>query len=56
MFKLFQDRNIVLKPFKTYLSYLTIALLEQKISSLSMTASTDKLKAISEIKFLRTLK
>ena len=56
VFKLFQDRNIVLKPSKTYLGYPTIALLGQKVSSLGMTAPTDKLKAISEIEFPRTLK
>lgn len=56
IFKPFQDRNIVLKPSKTFLDYPTIALLGQKVSILGMAAPAEKLKAISGIEFPKTLK
>ena len=56
IFKLFQNRNIILKLFKTFLSYFIIVLLRQKVSSLRMTVSVEKLKIISKIEFSKTLK
>ena len=56
IFKLFQNRNIILKLFKTFLSYFIIVLLRQKVSSLRMTVSVEKLKVISKIEFSKTLK
>jgi hypothetical protein len=56
VFVLFQKMNITLKAIKTYFEYLTIALLDQKIDSLDLFTTEDKLKAIAKMLFFKTLK
>lgn len=56
MFSLFDKLNIALKSFKTFLEYLIIELLSQKVNSLKLTTIANKLVAISDLKFLKTLK
>ncbi len=56
VFALFQKMNITLKAVKTYLEYLIIVLLDQKVDSLSLFTIEDKLKAIAKMLFLRTFK
>ena len=56
VFSLFAHMNIALKPSKTYLGYPTIALLGQKVSSLGLSAPSEKLEAISKLEFPKTLK
>ena len=56
IFKLFQSKNVVLKTIKTYLEYFSISLLDQKIDSLDLTIVENKLVAIRELQFSRTLK
>ena len=56
IFQLFQDMHIAIKPSKTYLGYPTVALLGQKVDSLGLETSEDKLEAILSLKFPRTLK
>ncbi len=56
VFALFQKMNITLEAIKTYLEYLTIALLDQKIDSLELFTIENKLKAITKMFFLKTLK
>jgi hypothetical protein len=56
LFALFQELNITLKAKKTYLEYLSISLLRQKIDSLDLITAENKLKAIVKLSFLKTLK
>lgn len=56
IFSLFQKWGITLKAVKTYLDYLSISLLGQKVDSFELATSADKLKAITELPFSRTLK
>lgn len=56
IFKLFRKMNITLKSKKIYLTYSSIVLLRQKIDSLELITSTDKLKAIVKFLFSRSLK
>ncbi len=46
-----RENNISVKPTKTFLVYPTIQLLGQKVTSLSLLISEEKLKAISKLKF-----
>ncbi len=56
LFALFEKLNITLKTKKTYLDYLSISLLRQKVDSLDLITAKDKLKAIVKLSFLKTLK
>ncbi len=56
LFSLFQKLNITLKAKKTYLGYLSISLLEQKVDSLSLTIAENKLKAIVKLSISKILK
>jgi hypothetical protein len=56
IFSLFKRMNIAIKPSKTFLGYPTIALLGQKVDSLGLTTAEDKLSAIRDLQFPRTLK
>ena len=53
---LFRDMNITLKSSKTFLSYSSIILLEQKIDNLRLITSKNKLKIITILFFFKTLK
>ncbi len=56
IFVLFQKMNITLKIVKTYLEYLTITLLDQKVDSLDLFTIKNKLKTIAKMSFFKTLK
>jgi hypothetical protein len=56
LFALFEKLNITLKAKKTYLEYLSISLLKQKIDSLRLITAENKLKTIVKLSFLKTLK
>ena len=56
LFKLFQDRRISLSPGKSFLGYPTVILLGQRVDSLGLTTSEEKLAAISGLSFPRTLR
>ena len=56
IFQLFKRMNIVIKSIKTYLNYFSIALLDQKINSLNFITIEKKLKVISKLQFLNSLK
>ena len=46
IFKLFAKYNILINPKKIFLGYLFVNLLGQKVDSLELTTSEEKLKAI----------
>ena len=52
----FERLDIVLKSTKFFLSYSSVQLLEQKIDTLDLTISVNKLQAISELNFSKFLK
>jgi hypothetical protein len=56
LFALFEKLNITLKTKKTYLDYLSISLLRQKVDSLDFITAKDKLKAIVKLSFFKTLR
>jgi sulfatase maturation enzyme AslB (radical SAM superfamily) len=56
IFKLFRRMNITLKADKTYLRYSFIALLEQRVDSLRLITTSDKLETITKLAFSRLLK
>ena len=56
IFQLFQDRRISLSPTKSFLGYPTVILLGQRVDSLGLTTSEEKLAAISALAFPRTLR
>ena len=49
VFYLFDSLNITLKGVKSYLGYLSVTLLGQKVDSLRLTTSKEKLEAISAL-------
>lgn len=48
--------NISLKPDKSYIRYLSVELLGQRVDALGMTTTKDKLEAITSLAFRKTLK
>lgn len=56
IFEFFDQWNITLKASKTYLEYLTVTLLRQKVDSFDLVISAEKLKAITDLLFSKTLK
>ena len=55
LFQLFVDYNISISPTKTYLGYPDVNLLGQRVNSLGLTSSEDKLRAISKLHYPTTL-
>ena len=55
LFKLLVDYNIAIAPTKTFLGYPNINLLGRRVDSFGMATAEDKLKAISQIAYPRTL-
>ena len=53
VFEMFQINNIFIKLIKTFFDYFSIALFEQKINFFDLLTSTDKLKIIAKIQFLK---
>ena len=56
VFALFVEINIAFKSFKTFLEYLSIFLLKQKIDNLNLTTIEKKLKTILNFRFFPTFK
>ena len=56
VFKLFEKMNVIIKINKTFLKYLTIALLDQKINNLNMTITNEKFVVIQDFRFFISLK
>ena len=56
LFQLFRDRRISLSPTKSFLGYPTVILLGQRVDSLGLTTSEEKLAAISALEFPRNLR
>ena len=56
IFQLFKRMNIVIKSIKTYLNYLSIALLNQKMNNLNFITTEKKLKTIFKFQFSNSLK
>ena len=56
LFELFQRIHICLSPKKSYLGFPSVQLLGQRVDSLGLTTSTEKLDAILKLDFPRTLK
>lgn len=48
--------NITLSPSKTYIGFTNVKLLGQKVSSLGMTTTADRAKALVQLSFPKTLK
>ena len=55
LFQLFVDYNISISPTKTFLGYPDVNLLGQRVNSLGLTSSEDKLRAISKLSYPKTL-
>lgn len=55
LFKIFVTYNILIKLTKTYLNYLDIGLLGQRVNSLGLTISNDKLRTIQLLHYLDIL-
>ena len=55
LFDIFLRYNILIKPTKFFLNYPDVELLEQKVNSLGLTTSDEKLKAIRLLAYLDTL-
>ena len=55
VFELFQRFNISISPKKAFLAYPDVSLLGQKVNSFGLTTAEDKLKAISQLRYPRTL-
>ena len=51
IFSMLRENNISVKPTKAFLAYPTVQLLGQKVTSLGLPTSEEKLKAISKLKF-----
>ena len=56
LFTLFRERRIYLNPKKTFLGYPSIILLGQRIDSLKLSTSEEKLATISALRFPRILR
>ena len=56
IFNLFRDKRVNLAFIKSYLKYLSIILLSQKINSLNMFISTKKIVVIIAFRFSNNLK
>ena len=56
LFGLFRERRININPKKTFLGYPSITLLGQRVNSLGISTSKDKLAAIKALNFPRSLR
>ena len=55
LFEIFLYYNISIKPTKSYLNYPDVGLLGQRVNSLGLTTSDEKLKAVCLLRYLETL-
>src|SRR5205814_1254079 len=56
IFGMFSNVGISIKPLKAFLGYPSVQLLGQHVDSLSLATAEEKLKAISQLQFPKTLK
>ena len=56
MFKLFQQRRISLNLKKSFLDYSSVILLEQRVDSLGLFTSKEKLTVITSLHFPKSLR
>ena len=56
MFALFRQHRISLNPKKSFLGYPSVTLLGQRVDSLGLSTSEEKLKAITSLRFPRSLR
>lgn len=56
VFETFQKNNISIKSFKSFLGYLSIHLLDQKIDSLKLATEKKKLRVINKLTFSKILR
>lgn len=56
MFSLFREKRISLNPKKSFLGYPSVILLGQRVDSLGLSTSEEKLAAITSLKFPRSLR
>ena len=56
IFALFDEYNLAIKPTKTYLGFPSVALLGQKVDSLGLSTTEEKLAAINQLIFPQSLK
>lgn len=56
MFALFRERRISLNPKKSFLGYPSVTLLGQRVDSLGLSTSEEKLAAINSLQFPRSLR
>ncbi len=55
LFDIFLHYNISIQPTKSYLNYLNVALLGQRVNSLGLSISKEKLKRVRLLKYPKTL-
>lgn len=55
LFDIFMKYNISIKPNKSFLNYLNVGLLDQKVHFLDLTTSEKKLKTIKLLNYSETL-
>ena len=55
IFNVLTDNNIVVNSLKTYIEFSSITLLRQRVTFLNLSTNAEKLKAISNLTFSRTL-
>ena len=56
LFSKLSEYNIVINSKKTYIEFPTIQLLEQRVSSLELSTTKDKIEAIAKLDFSKNLK
>jgi len=56
LFNLFRQRRVSLNPKKSFLSYPSVILLRQRVDSLGILTSADKITAIKALRFLANLR
>ncbi len=55
LFRIFLRKNITINSLKTFLSYLSVILLEQRVNALELITAKEKLKTIALLKFSKNL-
>ena len=55
IFELFQKKELSLKSVKSYISYLLITLLGQRVDRFNLTTADEKIAALKRLKFLKNL-
>lgn len=56
IFSMLKENNILIKPTKTFLAYLIVQLLGQKVMSLGLLILKEKLRIIAKLEFSSNLR